>query len=145
MQPPYDAALREAVRLRMSAPNRESVAEIARDAGITEQTIYNWRSQWQKQGQLVPATNRPPEQWSAADKLAAVIQCSARRTLSQAKRQAFAGNVDEIGSIDVRKRSQVAFGKLLSRHESLHPAWQECGLDLGAFGDHRSTKPCGSV
>jgi transposase-like protein len=74
MQPPYDAALREAVRLRMSPPNRESVAEIARDTGITTQTIYNWRSQWQKQGQLVPATNRPPEQWSAADKLAAVIQ-----------------------------------------------------------------------
>ena len=76
MQPPYDAALREAVRLRMSPPNRESVAEIARDTGITAQTIYNWRSQWQKQGQLVPATNRPPEQWSAADKLAAVIQAA---------------------------------------------------------------------
>ena len=66
MQSPYDAAQREAVRLRMSPPNRESVAEIARDTGITAQTIYNWRSQWQKQGQLVPATNRPPEQWSAA-------------------------------------------------------------------------------
>jgi len=76
MQPPYDAALREAVRLRMSPPNRESVAEIARDTGITTQTIYNWRSQWQKQGQLVPATKRPPEQWSAADKLAAVIQAA---------------------------------------------------------------------
>ena len=45
MRPPYDAALREAVRLRMSPPNRESVAEIARDTGITSQTIYNWRSQ----------------------------------------------------------------------------------------------------
>jgi len=76
MQPPYDAAFREAVRLRMSPPNRESVAEIARDTGITAQTIYNWRSQWQKQGQLVPATNRPPEQWSAADKLAAVIEAA---------------------------------------------------------------------
>ena len=76
MQPPYDAALREAVRLRMSPPNRESVAEIARDTGITAQTIDNWRSQWQKQGQLVPASTRPPEQWSAADKLAAVIQAA---------------------------------------------------------------------
>ena len=76
MQPPYDAALRETVRLRMSPPNCESVAEIARDTGITAQTIYNWRSQWKKQGQLVPATNRPPEQWSAADKLAAVIQAA---------------------------------------------------------------------
>jgi transposase-like protein len=76
MQSPYDAALREAVRLRMSPPNRERVAEIARDTGITAQTIYNWRSQWQKHGQLVPAKNRPPEQWSAVDKLAAVIQAA---------------------------------------------------------------------
>jgi transposase-like protein len=75
-QPPYDAALREAVRIRMSPPNRERVAEIARDTGITAQTIYNWRSQWQKQGQLVPASPKPPEKWSAADKLAAVIQAA---------------------------------------------------------------------
>ena len=76
MQPTYDAALREAVRIRMSPPNRESVAEIARDTGITAQTIYNWRSHWQKQGQLVPASPKPPEKWSAADKLAAVIQAA---------------------------------------------------------------------
>jgi len=76
MQPPYDATLREAVRLRMSPPNRESVAEIARDTGIKAQTIYNWRSQWQRQGQLLPASSKPPEQWSAADKLAAVIQAA---------------------------------------------------------------------
>ncbi len=60
----------------MSPPNRESVAEIARDTGITAQTIYNWRSQWQKQGQLVPASAKPPEQWSVADKLSAVIQAA---------------------------------------------------------------------
>ncbi|MBD2550512.1 transposase [Microcystis elabens FACHB-917] len=79
MQPTYDAALREAVRFRMSPPNRESVAGIARDTGITAQTIYNWRSQWQKQGQLLPASPKPPEQWSAADKLAAVIQAAGLR------------------------------------------------------------------
>ena len=71
---PYDAALREQIRQRMSPPNRESVAEIARATGITSQTLYNWRWQWKKQGQLVPASNRPPEQWCAADKLSAVIQ-----------------------------------------------------------------------
>ena len=76
MKPPYDPSVRDAVRIRMSPPNRESVTEIARDTGITTQTLYNWRSQWQKQGQLVPATTRPPEQWSPADKLAAVIQAA---------------------------------------------------------------------
>lgn len=73
---PYDAALREQIRQRMSPPNRESVAEIARSTGITSQTLYNWKSQWQKQGQLVPASSKPPEQWSAADKLSAVIQAA---------------------------------------------------------------------
>jgi transposase-like protein len=48
----------------MSPPTRESVTEIARDTGIAAQTLYSWRSQWQKQGLLVPATSRPPEQWS---------------------------------------------------------------------------------
>ncbi|MEB3323294.1 MAG: helix-turn-helix domain-containing protein, partial [Synechococcaceae cyanobacterium] len=76
MKPPYDAAVRDAIRKRMSPPNRESVAEIARTTGITTQTLYNWRSHWQKEGQLVPATSKAPEQWSAADKLAAVIQAT---------------------------------------------------------------------
>jgi transposase-like protein len=58
----------------MSLPNQESVAEIARSTGIMTQALYNRRSQWQKQGQLFPATSRPPDQWSAADKLGAVIQ-----------------------------------------------------------------------
>ena len=76
MQPPYDVALREAVRLRMSPPNRETVAEIARDTEITAQAIYNWRSQWRMQGLLVPASSRASEQWSAAHKLAAMIQAA---------------------------------------------------------------------
>jgi transposase-like protein len=50
MKPTYDTAVRDQVRQRMSPPNRESVAEIARSTGITTQTLYNWRSQWQKQG-----------------------------------------------------------------------------------------------
>jgi hypothetical protein len=74
MQPPYNAALREVIRLRMSPPNLESVAENARGTGFTSQFIYNWRSQWQKQGQLVESSNLPPQLWCAADKLAAVIQ-----------------------------------------------------------------------
>lgn len=74
MKPIYDAGLRDAVRVRMSPPNRESVRAIARDTGIAIPTLSSWRSQWKKQGLLVPGTNRPPEQWSAADKLAAVIQ-----------------------------------------------------------------------
>jgi transposase len=55
------AALPEAVRCRINPPSRKSVAEIARDTGITPQTIHNWRSLWQQQGQRVPASIRPPQ------------------------------------------------------------------------------------
>ena len=46
MKPIDDATVRDAIRKRMSPPNRESVAQIARDTGITTQTLYNWRLQW---------------------------------------------------------------------------------------------------
>jgi transposase-like protein len=61
MKPTYVTAVRDAIRKRMSPPKRECVAEMARSTGITTQTLYNWRSQWQKQGQLVPAITKPPE------------------------------------------------------------------------------------
>jgi len=61
----------------MSPPNRESVAEIARSTGIAVPTISSWRHQWQKEGQLVPASGKAPEQWSAADRLTTVIQAAA--------------------------------------------------------------------
>jgi transposase-like protein len=43
MQSPYDPALRAEIRQRMSPPNRESVAEIARTTGVNAQTLYSWR------------------------------------------------------------------------------------------------------
>ncbi|MFM9086585.1 MAG: transposase [Cyanobium sp.] len=74
MKPIYDATVREEVHKRMSPPNRESIPDIARCTGIATSTLYSWRRQWKSQGHLVPATSQPAEKWSAADKLAAVIQ-----------------------------------------------------------------------
>jgi len=73
MQSPYDPALRAEIRQRMSPPNRESVAEIARSTGVNAQTLYSWRHRWKQEGQLVPATRsllpiergRPPEMVTA--------------------------------------------------------------------------------
>ncbi len=53
------------------------MAEIARSTGIAAPTLYSWRHRWKLEGQLVPASTKAPEQWSAADKLAAVIQAAA--------------------------------------------------------------------
>jgi transposase-like protein len=77
MKTTYDPAVRDQIRERMSPPNRESVAEIAPSTGIAAPTLYSWRHRWKLEGQLVPASSKAPEQWSAADKLAAVIQAAA--------------------------------------------------------------------
>jgi transposase len=74
---PYEPKLRVEIRQRMmSPPNRESVADIARSTGVNAQSPYSWRYRWKQEGLLVPGTNKAPEDWSAGDKLAAVIQAA---------------------------------------------------------------------
>jgi transposase len=53
------------------------VVAIARSTGVNAQTLYSWRHRWKQEGQLVPASSKAPVLWSAADKLAAVIQAAA--------------------------------------------------------------------
>jgi transposase-like protein len=77
MNATYAPVVREQVRQRMIPPNRESVAEIARSTGIAFPTLSIWRHQWQQEGQLVPASGKAPEQWIAADTLAAVTPAAA--------------------------------------------------------------------
>jgi transposase-like protein len=74
MKPTYDAAVKEEVHKRMSPPSRESIPEISRCTGIATSTLYSWKRQWRSRGDLVPASTSPAEDWSPADKLAAVIQ-----------------------------------------------------------------------
>jgi transposase-like protein len=50
------------------------MAQIARDRGITEQTLCNWLRSWQQQGDLVLAPGKPAEQWSAAAMFPVVLQ-----------------------------------------------------------------------
>ncbi len=52
------------------------MAEIDRSTGVNAQTLYSWRLRWKQEGLLVPATSKAHSEWSAADKLAAVIQAA---------------------------------------------------------------------
>jgi transposase-like protein len=74
MKPTDDAAVKEEVHKRMSPPSWESIPEISRCTGIATSTLYSWKRQWSRRGELVPASTSPAEDWTPADKLAAVIQ-----------------------------------------------------------------------
>ena len=58
----------------MSPPMRQSVAQISAELGIHVVTLYNWRKVWRLQGEVVPASEKEPEGWSAADKFTVVME-----------------------------------------------------------------------
>ena len=37
-------------------------------------TLYNWRKAWRLQGEVVPASEKDPEGWSATDKFTVVLE-----------------------------------------------------------------------
>ena len=72
--PKYSKELKETIVQKMMPPNAQSIAQICRDTGVSEQTLYNWRNQYKNEGKVVPADPSNPENWSAQDKLAVVIE-----------------------------------------------------------------------
>ena len=58
----------------MGPPQRQSVAQISKEFGIHVATLYNWRQNWRLEGEVVPASARDPEGWSAADKFTLVLE-----------------------------------------------------------------------
>ena len=70
----YSEAVKADVRRRMSPPQRQSVAQISEELGIHVVTLYNWRKAWRLQGEVVPASEKEPEGWNAADKFTVVLE-----------------------------------------------------------------------
>ena len=70
----YSESVRADVRRRMSPPQRQSVARILEELGIHVMTLYKWRKTWRLQGEVVPASEKEPEGWSAADKFTVVLE-----------------------------------------------------------------------
>jgi transposase len=70
----YSEAVKADVRRRMSAPQRQSVAQILAELGIHVVTLYNWRKTWRLQGEVVPASEKDPRGWGATDKFTVVLE-----------------------------------------------------------------------
>ena len=70
----YSLAVQADVRKRMSPPNRQDVPQISKELGIHRSTLYQWRSNWRLQGEVVPASEKDPDRWSAADKFTVVLE-----------------------------------------------------------------------
>lgn len=65
---------------RMMPPKNESVNTIARETGLTEATLYNWKKNAKSKGMAVPGGETESERWSTQDKFSIVIETA---TLSE--------------------------------------------------------------
>ena len=75
--PQYSEGFRERAVQMMMAPNAMSVAQVSRETGVSEQTLYNWRNRYRHEGKAVPADPSNPENWNGENKLAVVIETAA--------------------------------------------------------------------
>jgi transposase-like protein len=72
----YPEERKEALVRRMMPPENAPVSALARETGITEQTLYTWRRQAKGQGVAVPGDGKNPEGWSSEDKFAVVLEAA---------------------------------------------------------------------
>jgi hypothetical protein len=68
----YSLAVQAHVRKRMSPPNRQDVPQISKELGIHRSTLFQCRSNWWLQGEVMPASEKDLDSWSAADKFTVV-------------------------------------------------------------------------
>ena len=72
----YSETIKAEVGRRMRPPTRQSVAQLSKELDIHIATLYAWRKAWRLQGEVVPASEQAPENWSTADKFTVVLESS---------------------------------------------------------------------
>ena len=70
----YSPEFKEAMLRRMLPPNNESITKIAKEEGLSEQTLRNWRDKARKEGYAAPGTDASPDDWSTQDKFLIVVE-----------------------------------------------------------------------
>ena len=73
----YSPERKEAVLRKMMPPNNQSIASLAKEEGISDATLYNWRAQAREQGRLMPDSDHSPNNWTSRDKFAVVLETAA--------------------------------------------------------------------
>ncbi len=77
----YSAERKQAILNKLLSPDLISIAKLARDENIAEQTLYNWRHQAKRQGKAVP-TNHKTKELSPETKLTIIIDTARLNELS---------------------------------------------------------------
>jgi transposase len=72
--PHYSEERQASVMRKLLPPNNRPVPGVAKEEGISEQTLYNWLKRAREQGVPVPGSGKQTEDWSPEAKFAAVVE-----------------------------------------------------------------------
>ena len=70
----YTEEFKASMIKKMLGSTRQSVSTLSKESGVSESALYRWRLTYQKQGHGVPEKSKSSAGWSAANKLATVIE-----------------------------------------------------------------------
>jgi len=71
---PFSEEFKYSIVSRMMPPKNESVASLAKETGLTETTLYNWKKRAKSKGMAVPGGENISERWSTQDKFSIVVE-----------------------------------------------------------------------
>jgi transposase-like protein len=110
----YSSERKEAVLRKMVPPHNRSIKQLAREGGISEATLFNWRSKAREKGLLLPDSTSSPEDWSSPDKSAAVVETAALNEIELAeycRKKRHIPRADCPMAPGLRKRKQLGQGQ----------------------------------
>jgi transposase-like protein len=65
---------KESIFRKMMSPDAPSISRLAKEEGIAESTLYNWRHQLSQEGRPVPQPERKKGSWTAQAKFAIIVE-----------------------------------------------------------------------
>ncbi|WP_019423405.1 transposase [Paenibacillus sp. OSY-SE] len=70
----YSEEFKYSIVRRMMPPQNESVNTIARETGLSEATLYQWKKKARVKGITVPGGEPEADRWSTQDKFSIVVE-----------------------------------------------------------------------
>ncbi len=70
----YSKEFKYSIMMKMMPPQNQAVSVIARETGLSEATLHQWRKQARSKGMAVPSGEQEVERWSTQDKFLIVME-----------------------------------------------------------------------
>lgn len=70
----YSNEYKESIMRRMLPPNNEAISKIAKEEGLSEVTLRNWRDKARANGVAAPGNDSIADKWNTQDKFLIVVE-----------------------------------------------------------------------